>query len=137
MARERRVLLFEDDPVLAGRFVRELRQAGVALELAATAGQADAFVRRRRPALVLLGVDVTGGLCRELIEAWGSHPVLGEIPIWILGGGETDGNGWWHGAANVQRYFAKSAVVLGRLSLEIRASLGLPYVGRDVPRRVD
>ncbi len=39
-------------------------------------------------------------------------------------------NLWWHTASNVQRYFLKSKVVLARLSLEIRATLGLPYGDR-------
>jgi len=39
----------------------------------------------------------------------------------------SEDNLWWHSAPNVLRYFQKSRVVLSRLSLEIRATLGLPY----------
>jgi len=41
----------------------------------------------------------------------------------------------WHTATNVQRYFLKSKVVLSRLSLEIRATLGLPY-GERISNRL-
>lgn len=127
MARERRVLLIEDDADVAALYVLQLRRDGIPLEHARTGAEANAFVRDRVPALILIDLrlpDVDG---RELVETWAGDPVSGAIPIWILSNTMPEDNLWWHTAPNVQRYFLKSKVALTRLSNEIRATLGLPY----------
>ncbi len=127
MARERRVLLIEDDPDLAKLYLIRLRRDGIPLEHTRTGREAETFVRNRVPALVLVDLaspDVGG---RGLIERWAVDPVSSAIPIWILSDAMPEDNLWWHTAANVQRYFLKSRIILPRLSLEIRATLGLPY----------
>jgi len=127
VARERRVLLIEDDADVAALYVLQLRRDGIPLEHARTGAEANAFVRDRVPALILIDLrlpDVDG---RELVETWAGDPVSGAIPIWILSNTMPEDNLWWHTAPNVQRYFLKSKVALTRLSNEIRATLGLPY----------
>lgn len=127
MARERRVLLIEDDADVAALYVLQLRRDGIPLEHARTGAEAAAFVRDRVPALILVDLKLPDVDGRELVERWGGDPVSGAIPIWILSNTMPEDNLWWHAAPNVQRYFLKSRVALGRLSLEIRATLGLPY----------
>ena len=127
MARERRVLLIEDDADVAALYVLQLRRDGIPLEHAHTGAEAAAFVRDRVPALILVDLKLPDVDGRELVERWGGDPVSGAIPIWILSNTMPEDNLWWHAAPNVQRYFLKSRVALGRLSLEIRATLGLPY----------
>jgi len=120
-------LLIEDDPDAAQLYLLQLRRDGIPLEHVRTGRDADAFVSGRVPALILTDLrlpDVDG---RELIERWGADPVAGAIPIWIISNSMPEDHLWWHSAPNVQRYFLKSRVVLARLSLEIRATLGLPY----------
>ncbi len=135
MARERRVLLVEDDPDLAHLYVMQLRRDGVPLEHTCTGQEADGFVRNRLPALILVDLKLPDVDGRELIERWAGDPVSSAIPIWILSNALPEENLWWHTAANVQRYFLKSKVVLSRLSLEIRATLGLPY-GERISHRI-
>jgi len=127
VARELRVLLIEDDPDLADLYVMQLRKDGVPLEHVRTGREADAFVRGRVPALILADLQLPDLEGRQLIERWAADPVCGAIPIWIVSNSVPEDNLWWHLAPNVQRYFLKSRVVLSRLSLEIRATLGLPY----------
>ena len=127
MTRERRVLLIEDDRDIADLYVKQLRRDGVPLEHVDTGLKAEGFVRERVPALILIDLTLPDIEGRELIERWAEDPVSGAIPIWILSNALPEDNLWWHGAPNVQRYFLKSRVVLSRLSLEIRATLGLPY----------
>jgi CheY-like chemotaxis protein len=127
VARERRVLLIEDDAEVAALYVLQLRRDGIPLEHARTGTEADAFVRDRVPALILVDLKLPDVDGRELVERWGGDPVSGAIPIWILSNTMPEDNLWWHSAPNVQRYFLKSRVILSRLSLEIRATLGLPY----------
>ncbi|HEX9096538.1 MAG TPA: response regulator [Candidatus Dormibacteraeota bacterium] len=127
MAWERRVLLIEDDADVAALYVLQLRRDGIPLEHARTGAEAAAFVRDRVPALILVDLKLPDVDGRELVERWGGDPVSGAIPIWILSNTMPEDNLWWHAAPNVQRYFLKSRVALGRLSLEIRATLGLPY----------
>ncbi|TMD12260.1 MAG: response regulator [Chloroflexi bacterium] len=134
MARDRRVLLVEDDPATAELFLEQLRGDGVPIEHAATARAADQFVRSRRPVLVLVDLSLPDMAGRSLAESWASDPLLGEIPIWIVSNSDAQDNLWWHEVPNVQRYFLKSRVSLGRLSVEIRATLGLPYGDRLVNR---
>lgn len=135
MARERRVLLIEDDTDLANLYITQLRRDGIPLEHVSTGEAADAFVRTRVPALILADVRLPDADGHELIERWGNDPVAGAIPIWILSNATPEDNLWWHLAPNVQRYFLKARVDLHRLSLEIRATLGLPY-GDRVNHRV-
>jgi CheY-like chemotaxis protein len=127
VARERRVLLIEDDADVAALYLLQLRRDGIPLEHARTGAEADAFVRDRVPALILVDLKLPDVDGRELVERWGGDPVSGAIPIWILSNTMPEDNLWWHSAPNVQRYFLKSKVILSRLSLEIRATLGLPY----------
>jgi len=122
--------LIDDDPDLANLYLLHLRRDGIPLEHTRTGQEADSFVRTRVPALILVDLrlpDIDG---RKLIEQWADDSVAGAIPIWILSNTAPEDNLWWHGASNVQRYFLKSKVVLARLSLEIRATLGLPYGDR-------
>jgi CheY-like chemotaxis protein len=122
--------LIDDDQDLANLYLTQLRRDGIPVEHARTGQDADAFVRTRVPALILVDLrlpDVDG---RELIERWADDSVAGAIPIWIVSNTTPEDSLWWHSAPNVQRYFLKSKVVLGRLSLEIRATLGLPYGDR-------
>ena len=127
MARERRVLLIEDDADVAALYVLQLRRDGIPLEHARTGEEANAFVRDRVPALILIDLKLPDVDGRELVEKWAGDPVSGAIPIWILSNTMPEDNLWWHTAPNVQRYFLKSKVALTRLSNEIRATLGLPY----------
>jgi len=127
VARERRVLLIEDDADLANLYLLQLRRDGIPLEHAHNGAEADAFVRDRVPALILVDLKLPDVDGRELVERWAGDPVSGAIPIWILSNTMPEDNLWWHSAPNVQRYFLKSKVVLTRLSQEIRATLGLPY----------
>jgi DNA-binding response OmpR family regulator len=122
--------LIDDDQDLANLYLTQLRRDGIPVEHARTGQDADAFVRTRVPALILVDLrlpDVDG---RELIERWADDSVAGAIPIWIVSNTTPEDSLWWHTASNVQRYFLKSKVVLARLSLEIRATLGLPYGDR-------
>lgn len=130
MARERRVLLIEDDADLANLYLMQLRRDGIPLEHARSGQEAETFVRNRVPALVLVDLETPDYDGRRLIESWAVDPVSSAIPIWILSDAMPQDNLWWHTAANVQRYFLKSRIVLPRLSLEIRATLGLPYGDR-------
>jgi CheY-like chemotaxis protein len=127
VARERRVLLIEDDADVAALYVLQLRRDGIPLEHARTGEEANAFVRDRVPALILIDLKLPDVDGRELVENWAGDPVSGAIPIWILSNTMPEDNLWWHTAPNVQRYFLKSKVALTRLSNEIRATLGLPY----------
>ena len=135
VARERRVLLVEDDAALAELYLLQLRRDSVPIEHVRTGRDADSFVRSRIPALILIDLalpDIDG---RELIESWAADPVCGAIPLWIVSNSVAEDNLWWHTAPNVQRYFLKSRIALSRLSLEIRATLGLPY-GERVSHRL-
>ena len=134
MARERRVLLIEDDAAVASLYVLQLRRDGIPVEHARNGAEADAFVRARVPALILVDLKLADVDGQELVERWAGDPVSGAIPIWILSNTVPDDNLWWHTAPNVQRYFLKSKVALSRLSLEIRATLGLPYGERLTQR---
>ncbi len=127
MARERRVLLIEDDQVIADLYLEQLRRDGIPLEHVRTGQDADQFVRTRVPALILADLRLPDRDGRDLIETWAPDAVAGAIPVWILSNAGPEDNLWWHNAPNVQRYFLKSRVILARLSLEIRATLGLPY----------
>lgn len=135
MARERRVLLVEDDLDIAHLYLQQLRRDGVPLEHVRNGAAADEFVRSRVPALVLIDLKLPDGDGRQYVERWATDPICGSVPIWIVSNSVAEDNLWWHTAPNVQRYFQKSKVVLSRLSLEIRATLGLPY-GERLSNRV-
>ena len=120
-------MLVDDDTDVAKLYLLQLRRDGIPLEHTRTGHEADTFVRDRVPALVLVDLELPDVEARQLIERWARDPVSGSIPIWILSDAMPEDNLWWHTAPNVQRYFLKSKVVLIRLSLEIRATLGLPY----------
>jgi len=135
VATERRVLLVDDDTDVAERYLTQLRHDGIPLEHTRSGREADAFVRNRVPALILVDLELPDVDGRQLIERWAGDPVCGAIPIWILSDAIPEDNLWWHTAPNVQRYFLKSKVALLRLSLEIRATLGLPY-GERVGHRL-
>ena len=135
MARERRVLLVEDDVDVAELYLVQLRRDGIPLEHVRTGRAADEFVRGRVPALILIDLKLPDGEGRQWIEGWAEDPVAAAIPIWIVSNAVAEENLWWHAAPNVQRYFQKSKVVLSRLSLEIRATLGLPY-GERISNRL-
>ena len=135
MARERRVLLVEDDIDVAELYLVQLRRDGIPLEHVRTGKAADEFVRSRVPALILIDLKLPDGQGRQWIESWAEDPVAAAIPIWIVSNAVAEENLWWHAAPNVQRYFQKSKVVLSRLSLEIRATLGLPY-GERISNRL-
>jgi CheY-like chemotaxis protein len=122
--------LIDDDPDLADLYLMQLRRDGIPLEHRRTGQEAETFVRNRVPALILVDLNLPDLDGRELIERWADDSVFGAIPIWILSHTTPEDNLWWHTAPNVQRYFLKSKVVLARLSLEIRATLGLPYGDR-------
>ena len=134
MARERRVLLIEDDADVASLYLLQLRRDGIPVEHARNGADADAFVRARVPVLILVDLKLPDVDGQELVERWAADPVSGGIPIWILSNTMPEDNLWWHTAPNVQRYFLKSKVALSRLSLEIRATLGLPYGERLTQR---
>ena len=135
MARERRVLLVADDPDVADLYLVQLRRDGVPIEHVRTGHDADIFAHGRGPVLILIDLKLPDVDGRELIERWSGDPICGAIPIWILSNSMPEDNLWWHAAPNVQRYFLKSKVVLSRLSLEIRATLGLPY-GERISNRM-
>jgi CheY-like chemotaxis protein len=126
--------LIEDDADLAALYLQQLRRDGIPIEHAHNGAVADAFVRDRVPALILVDLKLPDVDGRELVERWAVDPIAGAIPIWILSNTMPEDNLWWHAASNVQRYFLKSKVVLSRLSLEIRATLGLPYGERPSQR---
>ncbi len=130
MTRERRVLFVEDDAAVADLYLLQLRRDGVPVEHVRTGEEADRFARGRTPALILIDLTLPDVEGRELIERWAGDRVCGAIPIWIVSNTLAEDNLWWHTAPNVQRYFLKSKIVLPRLSLEIRATLGLPYAER-------
>ena len=134
MARERRVLLIEDDADVASLYLLQLRRDGIPVEHARNGADADAFVRARVPVLILVDLKLPDVDGQQLVERWAIDPVSGGIPIWILSNTMPEDNLWWHTAPNVQRYFLKSKVALSRLSLEIRATLGLPYGERLTQR---
>lgn len=135
MARERRVLFVEDETDVADLYLVQLRRDGIPLEHVRSGESADAFVRGRVPALILIDLKLPDGDGREWIERWATDPISAAIPIWIVSNAVAEDNLWWHTAPNVQRYFQKSKVVLSRLSLEIRATLGLPY-GERISHRI-
>jgi CheY-like chemotaxis protein len=134
VARERRVLLIEDDADVARLYVLQLRRDGIPVEHASNGAEGDAFVRARVPALILVDLKLPDVDGQALVERWAGDPISGAIPIWILSNTMPEDNRWWHTAPNVQRYFLKSRVALSRLSLEIRATLGLPYGERLTQR---
>jgi len=117
----------EDDADLAEMYLLQLRRDGIPMEHVRTGAAADQFVRTRVPALILMDLKLPDGDGRAWIEQWGADPQSGAIPIWIVSNTMPEDNLWWHAAPNVQRYFSKTKVVLSRLSIEIRATLGLPY----------
>ena len=125
----------EDDGDVAEMYLSQLRRDGVPVEHVRTSEAADVFVHDRQPALILIDLKLPDGNGRELVERWATDPVSGAIPIWIVSNTLPEDDLWWHSAPNVQRYFLKSKVVLTRLSLEIRATLGLPY-GERLSNRV-
>ena len=129
------MLLVEDDADVADLYLGQLRRDGVPVEHVRTGQDADIFARGRVPVLILIDLKLPDLDGRELIERWSSDPTCGAIPIWILSNAMPEDNLWWHAAPNVQRYFLKSRVVLSRLSLEIRATLGLPY-GERISNRL-
>jgi CheY-like chemotaxis protein len=135
VARERRVLLIEDDAALADLYLLQLRRDGVPIEHVRTGRDADGFARNRIPALILIDLKLPDIDGRVLIESWAADPICGAIPIWIVTNSVAEDNLWWHTAPNVQRYFLKSKIAVSRLSLEIRATLGLPY-GERVSQRL-
>jgi CheY-like chemotaxis protein len=135
VARERRVLLVEDDADIANLYLEQLRRDGIPVEHVRTGKEADSFVRDRLPVLILVDLKLPDVDGQALIERWGVDPLCGAIPIWILSNALAEDNLWWHSAPNVQRYFLKSKVALSRLSQEIRATLGLPY-GERVSNRI-
>lgn len=135
VARERRVLLIEDDAALADLYLLQLRRDGVPIEHVRAGRDADGFVRSRIPALILIDLKLPDIDGRVLIESWAADPICGAIPIWIVSNSVAEDNLWWHTAPNVQRYFLKSRIAVSRLSLEIRATLGLPY-GERVSQRL-
>lgn len=124
------MLLIEDDAKVAELYVRQLLRDGIPLEHVSTGETADAFVRDRVPVLILADLKLPDIRGQALIERWASDPVCGAIPVWILSNAMPEDNTWWHTAPNVQRYFLKTRVDLTRLSLEIRATLGLSYGAR-------
>jgi CheY-like chemotaxis protein len=130
VTRERRVLLIDDDQDLADLYLLQLRRDGIPLEHTRTGEEANTFVLNRFPALILVDLKLPDVDGRALIERWADDSVAGAIPIWILSNTTPEDHLWWHTAPNVQRYFLKSKIVLARLSLEIRATLGLPYSDR-------
>jgi CheY-like chemotaxis protein len=134
VARERRVLLVEDDVDIANLYLEQLRRDGIPVEHVRTGGEAEEFVRGRLPVLILVDLKLPDADGQALVQRWGADPVFSAIPIWILTNALAEDNLWWHSAPNVQRYFLKSKVALSRLSLEIRATLGLPY-GERVNQR--
>lgn len=129
------MLLVEDDVDVAEMYLSQFRRDGIPIEHVLVGEAADLFVRTRVPALILIDLKLPDGNGREWIERWANDSQSGAIPIWILTNGDAEDNLWWHAAPNVQRYFQKSKVVLSRLSLEIRATLGLPY-GERLSHRV-
>jgi CheY-like chemotaxis protein len=135
VARERRVLLVEDDVDAAELYLAQLRRDGIPLEHVRSGEAADTFVRSRVPALILIDLKLPDGDGKDWIERWAEDPVSAAIPIWIVSNAVAEDHLWWHTAPNVQRYFQKSKVVLSRLSLEIRATLGLPY-GERISNRI-
>ena len=135
MAPERRVLLVEDDSATADLYLEQLRRDGVPIEHVASGGAADQFMRSRQPVLVLVDLTLPDVPGHSLIASWAADPQLSEIPVWIVSNTEAQDNLWWHDLPNVQRYFLKSRVSLGRLSVEIRATLGLPYGDRLANRQ--
>jgi CheY-like chemotaxis protein len=127
VARDRRVLLVESDPAAAELYLEQLRRDGVPVEHVTCGRAADDFIKSRHPVLVLADLTLPDVSGQDLVESWAADPQLAAIPVWIVGSLEAQNDRWWHDAANVQRYFLKSRVSVGRLSLEIRATLGLPY----------
>jgi len=122
--------LIDDDQDFADLYLMQLRRDGIPLEHTRTGADADTFVRTRVPALILADLrlpDVDG---RELIERWADDSVSVATPSGIVSNTEPEENRWGKSAPKVQRYVPKAKGVLGRLSLEIRATLGLPYGDR-------
>lgn len=119
--------MVEDDPDIADLYLTQLRRDGIPVEHVGTGAAADSFVRTRVPVLVLIDLKLPDGDGRTWVERWATDPVCSGVPIWIVSNSIPEDNLWWHAAPNVLRYFQKSRVVLSRLSLEIRATLGLPY----------
>ena len=128
------MLLVEDDVDIANLYLEQLRRDGIPVEHVRTGGEAEEFVRGRLPVLILVDLKLPDADGQALVQRWGADPVFSAIPIWILTNALAEDNLWWHSAPNVQRYFLKSKVALSRLSLEIRATLGLPY-GERVNQR--
>lgn len=81
-----RVLLVEDDPVVARLTVEHLRGVGLETRLAATISEGETVLGSWRPDLVLLDIELPDGnglaLCRSLKE----DPLTAEIPVVILTG---------------------------------------------------
>jgi CheY-like chemotaxis protein len=130
MVRERRVLLVEDDRQTAETYLEQLRRDGVPVEHVLTVEDADQFVRERHPVLVVIDASLLEGPGRQLIAGWAADEALAGIPVWIVAGALNEASEWWHEPGNILRCFEKGRVLPGRLSQEIRATLGLPYGDR-------
>ncbi len=63
------ILVVEDDPTLARSIARNLAARGYATTSAATVAQALSALRRQRPTLVLLDIDLPDGLGWEVLRA--------------------------------------------------------------------
>ncbi|WP_217125666.1 response regulator transcription factor [Hydrogenophilus thiooxidans] len=77
-----RLLLVEDDPELRAQLAAELRQAGFAADVAASARAATAWVREGVHDLIILDLGLPDGDGVALLKAWRAEGV--SIPVLIL-----------------------------------------------------
>lgn len=80
----RRVLVVEDDSQLTGVIVRSLAQMGVAAEGVRDGAEALPAIRRLRPDLVLLDLDLPSVQGLEICRRLKRDPELSGIPIVIM-----------------------------------------------------
>jgi two-component system KDP operon response regulator KdpE len=119
----RKVLLIDDDPVLARVFSVQLRGAGYDVAVACDGVQSVGAVRRERPDLILLDIGLPGGDGYTVLKRLKAIVHLSAIPIIAVSGraAETDRDRML--AAGADDYFQKP-VDLDRLAARMRELLG-------------
>jgi two-component system catabolic regulation response regulator CreB len=78
------ILLLEDDSAIAGTVAFALEREGFAVTHVLLLRDADAHVRRRRPAIAILDVGLPDGSGLDLCRSWRADPALATLPTLML-----------------------------------------------------
>ncbi len=120
-----RILVVEDEPVLRERLVAQLRESGFAVDGAATALEADLWVRERVHDLIVLDLGLPGRDGLSLLKAWRAAGVT--TPVLIL----TARDAWYEKVSGIEAgadgYLTKPyhpAELVARVRALLRRTLG-------------